>query len=488
MKKVLAVLLVLVVAVGAFLYFPRGGALAAINAAVLGILQGDVDAARSGKDFAPALDGDVFATGDVVRANDVGRAVLTFFDASTVSVDPNSNVRVTALARTSGGGLTTELEQTIGRTWTSVTKQTSADARFQIKTPTLTATVRGTAFETIVTKLPNGTITTTIKTQEGQVLVEAAAGGQVTVGPGQQVDVGQGQPAPPAPQQQKPTPRLRFSGPAGVGFVVIDPRGYQCGLVNNASLKMTPRCDVLGGAGESVVIGDVVAGPYTVVATAAQPVADAALVAEGLGVSATDFNVKLTRALAVGDLVRTTLPVNVGADGKLSTPGFSPADVLSSICGAEAAGRVLSSGDLGGRADLLVRIAHEQKGQPVALVYTQAELTKAAADAIASASLPVSVSDPAVTVDSGGIHLTATVGFAFFSVPARGDVIAGSEGGRLVLRLRDLDAGIIPPAAKEQMVSVLDKGLADYAADLPITVSRVAFRTGCFALIGKTPS
>ena len=488
MKKVLAVLLVLVVAVGAFLYFPRGGALAAINAAVLGILTGDVDAARSGKDFTPALDGDVFASGDVVRANERGRAVLTFFDASTVSVDPNSNVRVTGLARSSGGGIQAELEQTLGRTWTSVTKLSSPDAKFQIKTPTLTATVRGTAFETIVIKLPNGTITTTIRTAEGEVIVQSAAGGEVRVGAGQQVDIAQGQPAPPAASPQPPTPRLRFSGPAGVGFVVIDPRGYQCGLVGATQLKMTPRCDVLGGAGESVVIGDVVAGSYTVVATAAQPVADAAIVAEGLAASATDFTAKLTRALAVGDLVRTTLPVNVAADGKLSSAGFTPTDVLSSICGAEAAGRILSSGDLSERADLLVRFAREQKGQPVALVYTQTELTKAAGDAIASATLPLNVSNPTVTVDNAGIHLNTTLSLAFLSVPARGDIIAGSEGGRLVLRLRDLDAGIIPPAAKEQLVSVIDKGLAEYAAELPISVTRVAFRAGCFALIGKTPS
>src|SRR5260221_6533767 len=158
------------------------------------------------------------------------------------------------------------------------------------------------------------------------------------------------------------------------------------------------------------------------------------------------------------------------------------------MCGAAAAGRITASGEVIACADLLVRIAPEQKGQPVAVVYAPAELTKGAADAIASASLPMSVTDPAITVDSGGIHRTATVGLASVSVPARGDVIAGSEGGRLVLRLRSLDAGIIPPAAKEQIVSAVDKGLADYAADLPMTVSRVAFRTGCFALIGKTPS
>src|SRR5260221_12437327 len=112
------------------------------------------------------------------------------------------------------------------------------------------------------------------------------------------------------------------------------------------------------------------------------------------------------------------------------------------MCGAAAAGRITASGEVIACADLLVRIAPEQKGQPVALVYTQAELTKGAADAIASASLPMSVTDPAITVDSGGIHLTATVGLAFLSVPARGDGIAGSEGGRPVFGLAKPHAGV----------------------------------------------
>ena len=491
MKKVLVVLLVLVVAVGGFLYFPRGSALAAINAAVLGVLQGDVDAARKDRAFEPALDGDVFATGDVVRANDRGRAVLTFFDASTVSVDPNSNVRVTGLTKTSSGGIQADLEQSIGRTWTSVTKFTNPDSRFQVKTPTLTAAVRGTAFETIVVKLPNGQISTTIRTQEGTVVVTSVAGGEVTVGPGQQVDIAEGQRAPPAASPQAPTARLRFSGPAGVGFVVIDPRGFQCGQVNSASVKTTPRCDVLGGAGESVVLGDLVAGSYTVVATAAQAVADAAIVAEGFAPTATttaDFTVKLTRPLAVGDLVRTTLPVTVAADGKVASTGFTPPDVLSSICGAEAGGRVFSSGEISERSDLLVRFAREQKGQPAALVYTQSELTTYVAKAVAEAQSPVKVSDAVVTIDYAGVHFTGVLGVGPLNVASRGDVIAGSNSGTLLLQMRDLDAGIIPPAAKEQIVAAVNKGLAEYAASIPLTVSRVAFRSGCFALIGKTPS
>lgn len=128
MKKVLVVLLVLVVAVGAFLYFPRGGVIEAVNAAVLAVLNAGVDAQRTGQaDFGPALDGDVFATGDVVRADANGRAVLTFFDGSTLSVEPRSHVRVISLARTGGGGIQLTLEQTLGRSWASVSKLASSD-------------------------------------------------------------------------------------------------------------------------------------------------------------------------------------------------------------------------------------------------------------------------------------------------------------------------------------------------------------------------
>ena len=136
-KKVLAVFLVLVIAVVGFLYFPRGGVVEAINAAVLSILSSGVDASRAGATFEPALDGDVFATGDVVRADDNGRAVLTFFEGSTLSVDPGSAVKVVSLVKTGSGGIQLDLEQTAGRTWASVSKLVAADSKFAIHTPSI---------------------------------------------------------------------------------------------------------------------------------------------------------------------------------------------------------------------------------------------------------------------------------------------------------------------------------------------------------------
>jgi len=234
------VLLVLVVAVGAFLFFPRGGNLSIATAATLTVLHGQVDAQKTGADFAPAFDGDLLTGGDVVRADAAGNAVVTFFDGSTLTVESGSQVKVASLTKTSSGGIQVAIEQTLGRTWASVQKLGS-DSTFQIKTPTSTAAVRGTAFETVVETV-NGVIATTIRTIEGQVVVQATSGGQTTVGPGEEVQVPQGAQAPANPTPQAPSPRLRFTPSANVGFTVIDPRGLQC----STTVRQIPGCNFNG--------------------------------------------------------------------------------------------------------------------------------------------------------------------------------------------------------------------------------------------------
>jgi len=143
MKRVGIVLLVLVVAVAAFLFVPRAGNVAAADAATLAVLHGDVETQHAGAAFVPALDGDAIATGDVVRANGRGQAVITFFEGSTLTVEPGSDVTITALARAGTDGLQVTILQTLGRTWASVQKLRNPDARFEIRTPTSTASGAG---------------------------------------------------------------------------------------------------------------------------------------------------------------------------------------------------------------------------------------------------------------------------------------------------------------------------------------------------------
>ncbi len=487
MKKVLAVLLVIVVAIAAFLYFPRASIAEAANNAVLAVLNAGVFAQRTGDaEFVSALDGEIFASGDVVRADAQGRAVLTFFDGSTISVEPNSDVRVVSLVKTASGGIQLTIEQTLGRTWASVSDLAGSDSKFEIKTPSMTAIVRGTAFETIVEKLPDGTTTTTVKTGEGEVLVQAEAGGEVTVGANEQVSIDEDEPAPAQPEPQPPTPKLRVAAPAGLGFVVIDPRGLRCGATATATERQIPGCDVSQQGGQSVVIGDVVAGSYTVLITAAQQTSGAFTV-EGQGVSGTDFAHRLAVTLATGDLLRTTLPVSVGGDGKLASAGLTPVEQLSTVCGAEAPGRVFSGGAVEERASLMEAYAREAKGQPAAFVVTGAEISEALNEGMADQALPVTIAGLAISIDTTGLHLAADVTVGPLTVPIKADLIVGALDGKLMVRLRSLDAGIVPAAAKEQIATAVDQAFADLVEGFPLIVQRVALRSGCLAIIGRTP-
>ena len=478
MKRVGIVALVVVIAVGAFLFFPRGGNLSIANAATLSVLHGDVDAQKgSAADFAPALDGDLLSSGDVVRANDAGNAVVTFFDGSTLTVQSGAQVKVASLVRTGSGGIQVTIEQTLGKTWASVQKL-GPDSKFEVKTPSSTAAVRGTAFETDV-QIVNGVATTTIKTGEGTVLVTAEAGGTTSVTAGTQVSVPQGAQAPANPTPQPPGPRLRFSSSANFGYTVIDPRGLQCGSVG----RQIPGCDVNGAV---VTILDPAAGGYSVVMTAAAPVQGATLTLDGGRGDATDFTSKFTTGFAIGDLVRTTVTVTVPATGPLASGGFSAAELVTSVCGAEAKGKVFSSGAIADRSNLLSAYAKANPKQPAAIVLSAPELTQAATDNLKSVSLPVTVSGIVVTIDRDGVRLAAQAAAGPLTVPASANVIAGTTGGKLVMRTRDLDLGPVPSQVKDQVVTALDKSFNDFAGGFPLVVDRVAFRNGCMAIIGTT--
>ena len=483
MKKVLVALLVIIVAAGVFLYYPRSTGTDAASAATIAVFHGDVDSQRAGAEFQPALDGDVVASGDLVRANSTGRAVLAFFDGSSVTLEPGALLKVVSLARTSGDGIQAELEQVVGRTWTSVQKLKTPDSKFQLKTPNSTAVVRGTAFETTV-EVVNGETVTTVRTTEGEVVVQAVSGGPpVTVGADQQTQVTRSGPASP-PAAQPPTPRLRFTAPAGVGFVVTDPRGLRCGSTGGASQRQIPGCTV---AGTVVEVSDVVAGTWSMMLTAAAAVPAAVVQAEGLRGTTRDFAATFTRALAVGDLVRTTLPVRLGAGGALAADAFAAPELVTSVCGAEAAGRIFSSGSIAERLGGLSSFAAANRGQPAAFVVTDRELTAEADAGVGQlGGSPVKVTGLAVTVDGGGVHLAARATAGPIEVPARAEIVAGTTGGKLLFRVRGLDLGAVPPALTAQLIAQVDRSLTDVAASIPLRVDRVSFRAGCLGILGTT--
>src|SRR2546423_915288 len=194
-----------------------------------------IEGSRGGTGFAAARDGEIYRSGDLVRANTDGRAVLTFFDGSSLSVDPGSAVKVTTLNRVPGEGIQVTIEQTLGRSWSAVQKLRTPDSRYEMKTPSTSAAVRGTGFLTLVQPLPTGGTQTTYQVDEGTLQVTANAGGVVTVPAGTQVTIAEGAAAPAAPTPIPPSPRLEIGATTGLSFLAVSPSGAACGPAGSKS-------------------------------------------------------------------------------------------------------------------------------------------------------------------------------------------------------------------------------------------------------------
>ena len=479
MKKLL-LLLLLIGAIGAFLYLPRSSVfVAAGNAATLAVLNTAVDGSRAGAAFAPALDGEVYSTGDQIRANADGRAVLTFFDGSTLSVDPGSQVKVVALNRLPSDGMQVTVEQTLGRSWSAVTKLKTPDSRYEVKTPSASAAVRGTAFLTFVQQLPTGNTQTTYRVDEGTLEVTAAAGGTVTVSAGAQVTIAEGAKAPATPSPIPATSRLEITASAGVGFLALAPTGQSCG-------PMTGKAEIFGcvAAANKITVRDPAAGRWGLVVTSAAPLAGATLTVEAFVGAARNATRTLSRALNASELVRTGITLTAGPPLALSV--FDDPVLATSMCAATAPGRVVGGGAPDARLELARSFARENKSLPVSLVFTEGELNQAGPTGIGGEQ-GLKISGQKVTIDAGGVHGAATAAMPFLTVNASADVIGGPVGGKFSLRLSRLSAESLPPGLVDVVRWLAAAGTGGLGDSIPFQVRQVSFRSGCFFVSGLTP-
>lgn len=164
---------------------PDAAAAFGVSSAITRV-SGDVIVRHAGGDFAAAHEGDVVAAGDAIRTARDSSAEITYFDGSTLELEADTEIVVDTLATASDGGTVIAMSQVIGRTWHVVTKLISGSSRYEVRTPTSTASVRGTIFAVDVD--PEDA-TTTVTTREGIVLHIGAEGGPrdaVRVGAGEQ--------------------------------------------------------------------------------------------------------------------------------------------------------------------------------------------------------------------------------------------------------------------------------------------------------------
>ena len=105
---------------------------------VLTILDGQAAVARGAADFVPGRDGDLLNGGDRVRTDAASHALVTFFDGSTIELEPSTTLTVED-ASANGNAISIRISQAVGRTWASVHKLIDRNSRFELKTPTSTA-------------------------------------------------------------------------------------------------------------------------------------------------------------------------------------------------------------------------------------------------------------------------------------------------------------------------------------------------------------
>jgi len=154
-----------------------------VSRSALTFVAGSVLLSHEGSEFKPAHEGDVIAAGDTIRTEGAAAAEITYFEGSSVRLEADTQIVVESLRTEADGGTVIGMMQTLGRTWHVVTKLISGGSRYEVRTPSSTASVRGTIFLVAVQVDADGPAAT-VTTSEGVVIHSAAGpGGAATAVP-----------------------------------------------------------------------------------------------------------------------------------------------------------------------------------------------------------------------------------------------------------------------------------------------------------------
>lgn len=237
---------------------PRGG-IAVGASTVLTIISGEVQVSRDGGAFEPATDGAVLAAGHTLRTGPDGRAILTYFEGSTVSVEPSTELSIDEASAHPDGSTVVTMTQNLGRTWHVVTRLITGDSRYEVRTPAATASVRGTGFEVGVVREASGEIRTDIVTTEGIVAASAPATA-AEPRPEPVVVAGGFQSSAKASERRMEQPRLspeaerRVTVSVGSGnSIVVDPLGRANGMRDGRLVLQTPGAQLTRVDGKLVI-------------------------------------------------------------------------------------------------------------------------------------------------------------------------------------------------------------------------------------------
>jgi len=137
---------------------------------ILSAIEGDVSVMEVGTDdWIEAEVGMSLEDGDTIKTGDDSSAEITFFDGSTVELQPGTEVEIASLDITDTGSTTIALEQTIGATISRVVNIIDPASSYEVETAAGAAAVRGSVLVVCVT----GDGTAWVANQEGNIWIRA---------------------------------------------------------------------------------------------------------------------------------------------------------------------------------------------------------------------------------------------------------------------------------------------------------------------------
>ena len=241
---------VLAIVIGATgVVVPKDQRTAAGASTTITIITGPVLVRHGTGEFNRADDGALLGPGDTIKTGADARAVLTYFEGSTVEIEPNSVLSITTAHANPDGSTVIEMMQDLGLTWHVVSRLVQGGSRYEVRTNAATASVRGTAFTVGVE--PDGTTTET--TTEGAVAnADAQNTTTVVTPPGQQTTTRTGDaPAPPKPA---PEPERKVTVTIGdQNSLVVDSLGRANGIKDGKKILQTPGAQLAIVDGHLVV-------------------------------------------------------------------------------------------------------------------------------------------------------------------------------------------------------------------------------------------
>ena len=245
-RKALAYAVMTILVVTAFGLGGGFGNRALAAATTVTVLSGDVLVRHAASSFASATDGEVLVAGDTIRTGDGARAILTYFEGSTVSVEPNSELTIETASASSDGSTIVLMQQNFGRTWHVVTKLITGNSKYEVKTPASTASVRGTAFQ-VDSDAERTVVTTTEGTVVDRVPDPERAGQTVDVPVPAGKTHEQRKNARPAPAATAPQPERTLTMTLDdQNSLVIDAQGRANGIDKNGKKRLeTPGAQLM---------------------------------------------------------------------------------------------------------------------------------------------------------------------------------------------------------------------------------------------------